>query len=58
MKYCLKYTNLCKNLSKVDEIQIQYIEDRGSLIDEFYRLLKKDGVLECEHCRRIIYSQN
>ena len=31
MKYCLKYTNLCKNLSKVDEIQIQYIEDRGLL---------------------------
>lgn len=31
MRYCLKYTNLCKNLSKADEIQIQYIEDRGLL---------------------------
>lgn len=32
MKYCLRYTNICKNLKNVEEISIRYIEDRG-LVD-------------------------
>ena len=32
MKYCLKWTNLCKHLKDADEITIKYIEDRG-LVD-------------------------
>ena len=44
MRYCLKYTNLCKNLSKADEIQIQYIEDRG-LVDFMNKYANKRIVL-------------
>ena len=29
MKYCLKYTNICTKLTKCQEIEIKYIEDKG-----------------------------
>lgn len=37
---------LCHNV-------LEYIEDRGALLDEFYRLLKKDGVLSIVKHNRV-----
>jgi hypothetical protein len=44
MKYCLKYTNVCRHLKDADEISIKYIEDRG-LVDFMEKYADKRIIL-------------
>ena len=47
MKYCLKWTNICKHLRDADEISIQYIEDRG-LVDFLQKYSDKRVILSIQ----------
>ena len=44
MRYCLKYSNICKHLKDADEISIKYIEDRG-LVDFMNKYANKRIIL-------------